>query len=69
MGLKALELSPDPSPEFLIDVISQSGQGRTAVPTIVSNPAPKKWIELFGYFGQRSRRLPRDVQAFDRRQH
>lgn len=53
MGLKAFELSPDPSPEFLINVISQSGQGRTTVPSIVGNPSPKEWIELFGYFGQR----------------
>lgn len=63
MGLKAFELSPDPSPEFLINVISQSGQSRTTVPSIVGNPSPKEWIELFGYFGQRPRRLPRDVQT------
>lgn len=69
MGLKALELSPDPGREFLIDVISQSGQGRAAEPSIIGNPSPEEWIELSGDFSQRPWRLPRDVQVFDRRSH
>lgn len=69
MGLKALELAHDPSPELPVDVVSQSRKGRTAEPAVIGYPSPKERIELFGDFSQRPRRLPRYVQAFDRRSH
>src|ERR1700745_2389971 len=69
MGLKALELAHDPGLELLVDVVSQSGQGRTAEPAVVGDPPPEERIELLGDISQRPRRLPRYVQAFDRRPH
>lgn len=42
MGLKALELTHDPLPELLADVISQSGQGRTAVAAIIGYPSARR---------------------------
>jgi hypothetical protein len=64
MGLKALELAHDPGLELLVDVVSQSGQGRTAEPAVVGDPPPKERIELLGDISQRPRRLPRYVSSF-----
>jgi hypothetical protein len=38
-------------------------------PAVIGNPSPKERIKLLGNFSQRPRRLPRYVQAFDRRPH
>ena len=48
MAHEALELPHQPSPERLIDISQEWAQSRTRVPSVVSDPTPKEWIELTG---------------------
>ena len=59
---KALVLAHDPGLQLLVDVVSQSGQGRGTEATVVTDPPAKERIDVLGDFSQRPRRLPGNVQ-------
>src|SRR5208337_3045271 len=63
---KALVLAHDPGLQLLVDVVSQSDQGRGTEATVVTDPPAKERIDLLSDFSQRPRRLPGNVQAPDR---
>src|SRR5208283_161069 len=69
MAHEALELPHQPSPERLIDISQEWAQSRTRVPSVVSDPTPKEWIELTGDVGHRHMGSSSDVQVPNRRLH
>src|SRR5208283_4914355 len=49
---KALVLAHDPGLQLLVDVVSQSGQGRGTEATVVTDPPAKERIDVLGDFSQ-----------------